>query len=270
MIKKTLLTLGALIILAVALIAVLGNWAKNPYGLEPERLGPKGDEALPQIVVVPDAKNYLLYPKHDENVYVIHLALPNHYIHKSNTTDRILKSYSVSASMYYPELNGKFHPNNANLTNCNGYCGGYVRAFIEPNQNNAHVMNARVLERIAYDKQKGSPLKKFEDLGSEFGIGEHFQIRYPVIEAKPKGGKGSTEEYLIKRDENDKVEYIFECAPYRPSPACSVKFNLSSRPELLVDIRFSRDLMKDWHNIIQSVDAKIASWRPVRIESVRK
>lgn len=271
MIKKTLLTLGVLVILGVALITVLGKWAKNPYGLEPERLGSKGNETLPPIVTVRNAANYLLYPAHAENVYVIHLALPNHYIHESNTTDRILKSYSVSASMYYPGLNGKFHPDNANLPNCNGYCGGYIRAFIEPSQNTAHVMNARRLERIKHDRlQDNRSLLKFEDLDPEFGIGEHFQIRYPAIEAKSKGAKGSTEEYLIKRDVNGEVEYMFECLPYVPSPACGVKFNLSSRPELVVDIRFGRDLMPDWQNIIHSVDAKIASWGPTRIETSKK
>lgn len=270
MIKKTLLTLCALVILGVALISVLGKWAKNPYGLEPERLGPKGDETLPPIVAARNAKNYLLYPAHAENTYVIHLALPNHYIHDSNTTDRILKSYSVSASMYYPELNGKFHPDNANLPNCNGYCGGYVRAFIEPNQNTAHAINARMLERIEHDRQQNSPLRKFEDLDPEFGIGEHFQIRYPAIEAKSKGEKGSTKEYLIKRDGNGEVEYMFECSPYAPSPACGVKFNLSSRPELVVDIRFGRDLMPNWQNIIHSVEAKITSWGPTRIETAQK
>ena len=270
MIKKILLTLGALVTLGVAVITVLGNLAKNPYGLEPERLGPKGDETIPPIVAVRNAKNYLLYPAHAENIYVIHLPLPNHYIHESNTTGRILKSYSVSASMYYPELNGKFYPDNANLPNCNGYCGGYVRVFIEPNQNTAHVMNEHVLERIKHDRQQDSPLLKFEGLDPEFGIGEHFRIRYPAIEAKSKGAKGSAKEYLIKRDGNGEVEYMFECSPYVPSPACGVKFNLSSRPELVVDIRFGRHLMSNWQNIIQSVDAKIASWRPTRIEIAKK
>lgn len=270
MIKKTLLTLGALIFLGVVLITVLGKWAKNPYGLEPERLGPKGDEILPPIVAVLNAQNYLLYPAHAENTYVIHLALPNHYIHESNTTDRILKSYSVSASMYYPELNGKFHPDNANQSNCNGYCGGYVRAFIEPKQNTVLAMNARTLERIEQERKQDSPLLKFEDMEPEFGIGEHFQIRYPAIEAKSKGAKGSTKEYLIKRNGNGDVEYMFECSPYALSPACGVKFNLSSRPELVVDIRFSRDLMPDWKNIIHSVDMKIASWGVTRIEAAKK
>lgn len=270
MIRKTLLTLGTLVILGVALFSVLRNWVNNPYGLEPERLRPKEDETLPPIVAVRNAKNYLLYPAHDKNSYVIHLALPNHYIHESNTTSQILKSYSVSASMYYPELNGKFHPDNANLPNCNGYCSGYVRAVIEPNQDTTHVMNARVLERVGLDRQQANPLLKFEDLDPEFGIDEHFQIRYPAIEAKSKGTKGSTEEYLIKRDGNGEVEYVFECSPYAPSPACGVRFNLSSRPELVVDIRFGRDLMPHWQNIIHSVDAKIGSWGPTRIETAKK
>lgn len=269
MFKRIVLAIVALVV-AVVLTAIAANWTRNPYGLEPERLGPKLNETLPSIVAVSNAKNYLLYPKHDENSHVIHLALPNHYIHESNTTDRILKSYSVSASMYYPDLNGKFHPDNANLPNCNGYCGGYVRAFIKPTESNAHTMNSRVLERIAHDRQQDSPLYKFEKLDPEFGIDEHFQIRYPVIEAKSNGEKSSTKEYLIKRDENGAVEYLFECAPYTPSPACGIKFNLPSRPELVVDIRFGRHLMAEWKKLIGSSNAKIASWGPARIETVRK
>ncbi|MBI5449837.1 MAG: hypothetical protein HY940_00615 [Gammaproteobacteria bacterium] len=269
MFKKTLLALGVLIVLGVALTAAFANWARNPYGLEPERLGPKGDEALPPIAAVPNAKNYLLYPKYDVNAYVIHFALPNEYIHESNTTSRILKSYSISASMYYPELNGKFHPDNANLPSCDGWCGGYVRAFIEPSQNDAHTINSRMLERIARDRLQDSPLYQFEDLDPMFGIDEHFQIRYPVIEEKWKGDKSSTDEYFIKMDRNGGVEYLFECKPYTPSPGCGVKFNLSSRPELVVDIMFGRHLMTDWEKIISSVNKKIASWGPVKITTVR-
>lgn len=264
MFKKTLLALGAVIILGVVLTAVFATWARNPYGLEPERLGPKGNEVLPPIAAVPQAANYLLYPRHDENAYVIHVALPNEYIHESNATSRIFKSYAVSASMYYPELNGKYHPDNANLPSCNGWCGGYVRAFIEPSQNDAHTINARMLERIMRDRLEDSPMRQFEDLASEFGIDEHFQIRYPVVE-KSRGRKSSTKEYFIKRDGNGQVEFLFECAPYVPSPACGVKFNLSSRPELVVGIKFGRHLMTDWEKIITSVDKKIASWGPVKI-----
>jgi len=267
MFKKTLLTLGSLIILGVALFVAFANWARNPYGLESERLGPKGNEALPPIAAVPNAKNYLLYPKHTENAYVIHFALPNEYIHESNTTSRILKSYSVSASMYYPELNGKFHPDNSNLPKCNGWCGGYIRAFIEPSEKAANTINAQTLERIAHDRRQNSPLQLFEDLDKELGLDDHFQVRYPVIERKSNSGKSSTEEYFTKRGANGEVRYLFECSPYVPSPACSVKFNLSSMPELSVDIRFGRHLMTDWETIISSIDRKIAGWEVVKIET---
>ncbi|MBI2381845.1 MAG: hypothetical protein HYV16_13920 [Gammaproteobacteria bacterium] len=270
MFKRIVLTVSALAIVAVILAETLASWVKNPYGLEAERLGPKGNESLPPILTKANAKNYILYPKYEENVYVIHLALPNHYVHNTNITDRIVKSYSASASMYYPGLNGKFHSDNANLAKCSGYCGGYIRAFIQTNQNSAHALSSRVLERISHDRQQGSSLYKFEDLTPEFGIDEHFQIRYPVIEAKSKGGKASSEEYLIARDRNGEVKYLFECTPYTPSPACRVTFNLSSRPELVVDITFGRHLMAEWQKVIQSVNEKIASWGPVRIELINK
>ncbi len=127
MFKKTLFTLGIFLVLLIALITILSNWAKNPYGLEPERLGPKGSEKLPSISSAPNAKNYLLYSQYVDNSYVIHLPLPNEYIHPSNTSTRIYKSYSVHATMYYPELNGKFHPDNAHFPKCNGWCGGICR-----------------------------------------------------------------------------------------------------------------------------------------------
>lgn len=248
------------------------RWTRNPYGLEEERLGPKGDEALPPILAISNAKNYILYPypQQNHNAYVIHLALPNDYIHSSNYTDRILKSYGVSASMYFPGLNGKFHPDNANLPNCNGYCGGYIRASIERKQSDVHAMNMRQMAEIAEKKLKGKPYYESEDLAPEFGIDEHFQIRRPVLDARSKDDNHLTEEYLIKRNRNGKLEYLFECSPYAPSPNCEVSFNLSSMPELMVNIIFGRHLMPEWQTIIQSVNSKIASWGPVRIETVRK
>ncbi|WP_343801406.1 hypothetical protein [Marinobacterium maritimum] len=270
MFNKTAITLGALVIMALVLTKIVSNWMQNPYGLEPERLGPKGSETIPPVTALPNAKNYLLYPYYDDNAYVIHLALPNHYIHPSNTTERVLKSYGVSASMYYPGLNGKFHPENANLPNCNGYCAGYVRASIEPSRRSAHEKNRRILERIAHDRQQDSALYQFEDLDAEFGVDEHFQIRYPVIEAKSKGSMTSTQEYLISRDPSGDVQYLFECLPYTPSPACEVEFNLSTMPELVINIRFSRSLMTEWPKIVRAVNDKVASWKPVKIETVKE
>lgn len=270
MLRKILLGVGTLIVLGGVLIGWTANWARNPYGLEPERLGPKGSEALAPVSVVPKAKNYLLYVRNNKNTYAIHLPLPNEYIHESNTTNRMVKSYAVSVSMYYPEMNGKFNAKNTNLPHCNGWCGGYLRAFIEPDQDNAYTLNARTLERIKQKRKSNSPLYQFEDLDREFGFDEHFQIRYPAIEKRTNGNTSSTKEYFVKNDKNGETEYLFECLPYVPSPSCSVKFNLSSRPELLVDIMFGRYLMTDWQAIVASVDRKIASWGPAKIEVIDK
>ena len=180
-----------------------------------------------------------------------------------------MKSYASSVTMYYPALNGPFHPSNANLPKCNGYCGGYLRAFISTNQNDAMTQDARTLVRLENERSGSSPLYSFENLDRAYGLDDHFQIRYPVIEAKSNGDKHSTKEYLLKRDGGGNVKYLFQCSPYAPSPNCQVRFNLSSRPELLVEISFGRHLIADWIDIIQSVDKKIASWGPVRIDATR-
>lgn len=268
MFKKIIFALGIPIILVITIITVFLNWAKNPYGLEPERLGPKGDEALPSISIVPNAKNYLLYSKHKDNTYVIHLPLPNKYIYPSKATEHIIKSYALPVTMYYPEMNGKFHPDNADLPICNGWCGGFVRAFIEPNKNGAKRINARMLERRQKERLNNTSSLQFEDLDSEFGLDDHFQVRYPVIEKKSNGSKNATKEYFLKRDNKGEVQYLFECSPYTPSPGCSVKFNLSSRPELLVDIKFGRHLMTKWEDIIRATNKKVSNWGPVRIETI--
>ena len=266
MLKKLIISLGVLAFLVSALIVVFFSWARNPYGLEPERLGPKGDESLPEISTIPNAKNYLLYSRYNQNTYAIHLALPNAYIHESNATQRISKSYDAYVTMYYPNMNGKFHPDNMNLPKCNGWCGGYMRTSIQPSERGAHAMNVQKLERLIQERRENSPLRYFEDLDSEFGLANHFQIRYPIIEKKSNGKKNSTKEFFLEYGKDGSIEYLFQCHPYVPSPSCSVKFNLSSMPELLVDISFSRTLMTDWKNIIQLVDSKISSWRPARIE----
>lgn len=264
--KMNKILVATLLCTPIVLVSIIYSWIRNPYGLEKERLGPKSSNLSALVRAVPNAQNFLLHTYPDESEYVIHIALPNNYIHKSHETKRIIDSYSLSAYMYYPGLNGKFHPENKNLPKCNGYCGGYVSAYIKPSNESANTISSKKLERLYRDRKQGNPLMKFDDLSPEFGIEDHFQIRYPVSEEKSKGKKYSTEEYLIKRSNSGNVKYVFECSPYTPSPACSVKFNLTTRPELLVDIQFGRHLMAQWENVVNSTNEKIASWEPARIE----
>jgi len=271
LLNKILIVLVVLVALFVVFVAFFLYWDRNPYGLEEERLGPKGNEKLPPISSVENAKNYLLFSQHEGNNFVIHFPVPNEYIHPSNRSPRFIKSYAVGIRMYYPEMYGGFHPKNTHLLNCNGYCEGYVIAHVNVNVNvnGATAQYTQRLEEIKKDRAKNSPLYRFEDLDSEFGLDDHFQIRYPVSEEKSKGEKYSTKEYLLKRDRNGEVQYLFECHPFVTSPSCKVMFNLSSRPEVLVDIRFGLHLMGNWSDIIKSADTKIASWRPLRFDTVR-
>jgi len=269
MIKKIIISLGLLAIIIVILFGMFLNWAKNPYGLEAERIGPKGDEELPQILPVQNAKNYLLYSKYENNSSVIHFPLPNEYTHPSNTTNRISKTYAVPATVYYPEINGKFHPDNAGLPKCNGWCGGYMRIFVEPGKT-AKEINNRIFKRLQKERLENSELRVFEDLDSEFGLDEHFQIRFPVIEKKSDGKKYATDEYFIKRGSSGELINLIECSPYTPSPGCKVKFNLSSHPEILVSVTFGRHLMDEWENIIGATDKKITSWGLTKVSTLVK
>lgn len=266
MIKK-LLSFFVGVFVLVALIVCVFLFLPLRNNIEPEIIAPKGDEMLPKISMVPNSKNYLIHPNYSNNSYVIHLPLPNEYIHKSNTSEKPVKSYSVSVTMYYPELKGKYHPENSNLPECNGYCGGYLSAFIEVVQKSADRIHADELQRLLNERKNNNELLKFEDLPSEFGMDDHFYIRHPVIERKSNGKKTSTDEIFVVRGAQGEVKYLFKCSPYVPSPACKTEFNLSSKPELLVSISFGRHLMSDWSNIIQSVDKKIESWGLVRYET---
>lgn len=269
MFKKIIIGLSVFAVLSAVLTGMFLNWARNPYGLELERMGPKGAEGLPEILPAPNSINYLMYSKYDNNSYVIHLPLPNEYIHPSNTTGRIIKTYSVPATVYYPEINGKFHPDNLDLPKCNGWCDGYMRIFIEPDKD-AEAINIRRFERIKNDRVRNSPLHLFEELDGEFGIDEHFQIRFPVIEKKRNGNKYATDEFFITRKGDSEIKYLFECSPYTPSPGCKVRFNLSSHPELLVSVTFGRHLMTNWKNIITATDRRISSWGITKVEKIVK
>lgn len=266
-VMKLLLQVSALAVLSVLLVSPFSGWAKNPYGLEAARLGPKGNEQLPTIVLVAAAQNYLLFPRHENNIYAVHLPIPHDYFHASNTTSRPIKAYGADVTMYFPEMHSRFHPKNAHLLKCNGYCEGYIRVSINPNEKDARSLNARKMELIETDRTSSKPHLRFDDLESAFGLDEHFQIRFAAIEAKSNGSRSSTKEYLIKRDRNGAIQYLFECSPHNPSPACSVRFNLSARPELLIDARFGRHLMGSWKEIVESVDTKVSSWGPVRVDT---
>lgn len=262
--KMSLITLATLVVMAVAL-GVFLKWARNPYGLEAERLGPDENVKLPAIRPVPNTKNYVLFSTYKGADFVIHLPVPNEYIHTSRTTTRFVRAYGAPVIMYYPGVRGKLHSSNANREECNGWCNGYIRAFVEVKEDGARVLNGRKLEEIFKDKASNNPLLHFEDLDRAFGLDDHFLVRYPIIEEKSNGDRSATKEYFLKREKNGGVRYLFECRPYTPSPSCGVKFTLSSRPEVVVDIHFSRDLLQDWEDIIRSADKTIVSWGAKRI-----
>lgn len=270
MLKILVRTIVALIVLAVGLLAVFIYWAQNPYGLEKERIAPKGDERLPAISPVQNSLNYLLFRAYEDNRYAVQLPVPNDYIHPSKTTSRLIKTYGASVTMYYPELNSVFHPSNVHLAGCGGHCGGRVGAYVVVKENGAKDWNERRVAQLLKDRTAKNPLAPFEDLQSEFGLSEHFQIRRPDIKTEVLDEKRRFQEYLIRRDANGAVEYMFECSPYSPSPGCTVEFNLSSRPELLVKLHFGRHLMDHWEDIIRAVDKKITSWHPVRVDVISR
>ncbi|MGB0835635.1 MAG: hypothetical protein ACPGR2_14070 [Psychrobium sp.] len=257
--KKIKIIFGIFFVLFAVCTEVFLNWIKNPYSLEHERLGPKGLEILPEITPVPNTKNYLMYPKYEKNDFVYILALPNEYIHPSNWSEQAIKTYSVSATVFYPKINGRFHPDNLDLPKCNGWCGGYMRVFIEPNKS-AREMNNRRYERIINDSPHITHSRQIEDLIGEFGMDQHFQIRFPVIEQKSGGEKYATKEIFVKRDSAGEIQYLFECSPYALSPRCKVSFNVSSLPELLVSVSFGRHLIADWEKLIKATDNKVSSW----------
>jgi len=131
-------------------------------------------------------------------------------------------------------------------------------------------MNNRRYERIKKERAQNSPLCQFEKLKGEFGIDEHIQLRFLIIEQKSNGKKHATDEFFIKRDRSGKIQYLFECSPYTLSPGCKVSFNISSQPELLVSVTFGRHLMANWENIIEATDKKISSWGITKVETIVK
>lgn len=84
--------------------------------------------------------------------------------------------------MYYPECIAHFIQRTS--TCCYGHCEDYIRVNVDVKENGASMQNKRRLELIRKDRASANPLRSFEDLDSEFGLDDHFQIRYPVIEGK--------------------------------------------------------------------------------------
>ena len=266
--KKLWTAIISLFVILLTLFLLLSKWARNPYGLEPERLGPGRKKLSQAVTIEPNAKNYLLHEYLNDPGYVIHIALPNHYIHPSNTTQKISNTYGLSAKMYYPGMNGKFHEENKHLPECNGWCNGNVSAYLQIDRRNARTITLEKLERLARDRGNKDRLLSFEDLEPIFDFDQRFQVRYPEIEKK--GDKSSTDEHFIKKDKKGIPEYLFECSPYVPSPSCSVIFNSSSRSELLVELTFSMDLLGEWKQVIDAADKQISSWPSKKIETIKQ
>jgi hypothetical protein len=142
LLKKALIGLVTLAALIIVLVILFLNWARNPYGLEDARLGPKGNEKLPPLSLVANTANYVLFPRHEGNSFVIHLPVPDDYYDPSNKTTNLLKSYSALVTMYYPEMHSNFHTKNAHLRKCNGYSEGYIRVSIDASRNGANTLDA--------------------------------------------------------------------------------------------------------------------------------
>lgn len=175
--KFPLIAIGVLLTLLIVLVVQFISWTQNPYGLEEARLEPKGNERLPPVAPIPNAKNFLLFAAHEANDFAIHLPLPNDYIHPSRATSRFVTSYAAAATMYYPEMHSGFHPKNAHLLKCGGYCEGYIRAYIKVKESGARMEDEQRMTWIARDRDPASSRYSFETLESEFGLDDHFQIR---------------------------------------------------------------------------------------------
>lgn len=268
--KKFWTAIITFFVILLILFFLLARWARNPYGLEPERLGPARKKLAQAVTIEPNAKNYLLHKYLDDPGYVIHIALPNHYIHPSNTTQKILNTDGLFAIMYYPGMNGKFHSENKSLPECNGWCNGNVSASLEIDRRSAKTITLEKLERLSRDRSNKDRLLSFEDLEPIFDFDQRFQVRYPEAEKRSNGNKSSTDDYFIKKDANGIPEYLLACHPYVPSPSCSVIFNSSSRPELLVELTFSMDLLGEWKKVINAADKQISSWPTKKIETIKQ
>lgn len=266
MIRKLAMFAGAAILLTLLLFSLGLSWLKNPLGLEAARLGPRGDEPLPPISPVAGAQNYLLFPSYENNSHVIHFPLPHEYVHSSNARSGFIHLYSASITLYHPEMRGKFHPDNLDLPQCNGYCGGYMRVFVRPGKTDTRLLGENEIRRIREPGASASPSHEIRDLPPEFGFDARFQVRNPVSERNSDGEKSSVREYHVMNDSEGNLAYLVRCAPFQPSPSCKVKFNHSGPVELSVDVTFGHHLLGHWREIIARVDETIASWRPRRIE----
>lgn len=250
------------IFLLVVVISLLGSC--NPWKLEPSRVGPRITSNLPKITPTPNATNYLLLPQYENNLFALHISLPDEYIHPSNRTSEVLTSYSFHSTMYYPEMTGVSNPKNEHLRNCRGYCEGYVSALIEaviP----GNERNIRQLASLYKDQFGSNPAVLYKPLSPVYGFEEHFVFSYPMIEKK-FGDHSSTTEYFIKRHLNGEPEFIIECLPYVPSPGCQGRIKLALHPEIEVWIGFGMHLLPEWQNLVDALDQRISKWSPTKYD----
>lgn len=250
----------AVIVLLVVCVFLFASF--SPYRLDPSRMGPRKPASLPTITKTKNAKNYLLFPKHENSQFAVHISKPNEYIHPSNRTSDVIIADGFNVQMYYPDMTGTANPKNERLNSCLGWCEGKLSALIEASLPE-NERNKRQLARLYKDREQKNPAVVYKPLAPAYGFDEHFMFSFPMAEER-LGSRGSTKEYFVKNDEDGEPQYIIDCNPYTPSPSCSTNLRLKAFPELTAWLSFGMQLLPEWQNLLDSFEKRVLQWSPVK------
>lgn len=242
-----------LIFFTFLLLSKINSWGLL-YGIEPERIEPHIPSNLPKVNLTPNAQNFLLLPKSENNSFALHLSLPYEYIAPDKKSDQLSASYDISPKMYYPDMTGSFNPLNAALKKCDGHCGGRISTLIEAvDPNNKYLQNK--LTSIYEDKNGKRQNKIYKPLEKIYGFDEHLMFTYPKLSPY------STEEIFIKKNQDGSAKYIFKCLPNTPSPGCTADYiPLPNYPEIYTHISFGMHLLPEWDDLITKMNNRMTQW----------
>lgn len=248
-----LLATPLIIIFCIFLLRGCNPWSIL-YGLEPARIGPKTSKALPKVSITPGGTHFLLVPFYENNSFALHIKLPDEYVLGPKEQSKAIVSYSFSTKMNYPDMSGIANPKNAYLRDCLGYCNGYVSTYIKAvaPKHNGEVL---FLKRLYRDRDSNKPYIVYKPLPAIYGFDEHFSFTYPK-----QNPPANIYEFFIKKLPTGEPEFIFECKPKNPSPACSVYFHVKKVPELLIWANFGYQLLPEWKPLLAAIDSRVSEW----------
>ena len=179
---------------------------------------------------------------------ILYLKIPRQYAGEAVIP---VHNWGFSATIWYPEMTGFFHPDNQARINCPGWCKGQIHITIENEIGfgpDADIRYRMLVKSMEEEHSKADASMSFTTVKKD-AQEEAYAGRYI------RGvDTGKTTLFFVRRGSDGKITHFAECDPGAPSPSCDAVFESSAHNGVSVSYSFGLPLLDDWLKMQSSVD----------------